>query len=296
LLSADNRDSPGKAAERGATRRHRLTIHREPKEPAMPQPVLLCVVGLLGLAVGSFLNVVIYRIPRGESLIRPGSHCTRCGAGIRNRHNIPVVGWLLLRGRCADCTAAISAWYPLVEVGTAALFVAVAARFGWSWELPAYLYLAAVAVALAAIDLDTMRLPDKIVLPSYAVALLLLVPAAIAAHSAHAATRGLIAAAVLYAFYWILAILPRGMGGGDVKLAPLLGLYLGWLGWSSVAVGAFAGFLLGGVVGIALIATRRAGRKTRVAFGPYMLAGAFLAVFAATPIAHWYTSLLLPAA
>lgn len=258
----------------------------------MPQPMLLCVAGLLGLAVGSFLNVVIYRVPRGESLIRPGSHCPRCGAEVRKRHNVPVLGWLLLRGRCADCAAPISGRYPLVEAGTAALFVAVGARFGWSWELPAYLYLAAVAVALAAIDLDVMRLPDKIVLPSYAAALALLIPAAIAAHSLHAATRGLIAAAVLYAFYWILAAVPRGMGGGDVKLAPLLGLYLGWLGWSSVAVGAFAGFLFGGLVGVALLATRRAARKSRIAFGPYMLAGALLAVFLTTPIADWYASLL----
>jgi leader peptidase (prepilin peptidase)/N-methyltransferase len=262
----------------------------------MPLAPLFVVIGLLGLAVGSFLNVVIYRVPRDESLVRPGSHCPHCGSEVRNRHNVPVFGWLLLRGRCADCKAPISARYPLVEAGTAALFVAVGARFGWSWELPAYLYLAAVAVALAAIDLDIMRLPDKIVLPSYGVALLLLVPAAIAAQSFHAATRGLIAAAVLYAFYWLLAILPRGMGGGDVKLAPLLGLYLGWLGWSSVAVGAFAGFLLGGLVGVALIATRRAGRRSRIAFGPYMLAGALLAVFAAAPIADWYTSLLLPTA
>jgi leader peptidase (prepilin peptidase)/N-methyltransferase len=258
--------------------------------------MLLCVAGLLGLAVGSFLNVVIYRVPRGESLIRPDSHCPHCAAEVRNRHNVPVLGWLMLRGRCADCAAPISARYPLVEAGTAALFVAVAARFGWSWELPAYLYLAAVAVALAAIDLDVMRLPDKIVRPSYGVALLLLVPAAIAAHSLHAAVRGLIAAAVLYAFYWILAILPRGMGGGDVKLAPLLGLYLGWLGWSSVAVGAFAGFLLGGLVGVALLATRRGGRRSRIAFGPYMLAGTLLAIFLATPIADWYASLLLPTA
>jgi leader peptidase (prepilin peptidase)/N-methyltransferase len=260
----------------------------------MPQPMLLCIVGLLGLAVGSFLNVVIHRVPRDESLVRPGSHCPNCGSEVRNRHNVPVLGWLLLRGKCADCRAPISARYPLVEAGTAVLFVAVAAKFGWSWELPAYLYLAAVAIALAAIDLDVMRLPDKIVLPSYSVALILLIPAAIADHSWDAAIRGLIAAALMYAFYWVLAVLPKGMGGGDVKLAPLLGLYLGWLGWSSVAVGAFAGFLLGGVVGVVLMATRLATRKSRIPFGPYMLAGAFLAVFAAAPIAHWYTSLLVP--
>src|SRR3954468_24551623 len=130
----------------------------------MPQPVLLCVVGLLGLAVGSFLNVVIHRVPRGESLVRPGSHCPRCDAAVRSRHNVPVLGWLLLRGRCADCATPISVRYPLVEAGTAALFVAVAAKFGFSWALAPYLYLAAVAVALALIDLDVMRLPNAIVL------------------------------------------------------------------------------------------------------------------------------------
>jgi leader peptidase (prepilin peptidase)/N-methyltransferase len=260
----------------------------------MAQVMLIGIVGLLGLAVGSFLNVVIHRVPRDESLVKPGSHCPQCGHAVRNRHNVPVLGWLLLRGRCADCSAPISIRYPLVEAGTAVLFVAVAARFGVSWELPAYLYLAAIAVALAAIDLDVMRLPDKIVLPSYAVAVVLLAPAVLAEHSWAAATRGLIAAVLLYALYWILAVLPRGMGGGDVKLAPLLGLYLGWLGWSSVAVGAFAGFLLGGVVGALLLTLKLADRKSRIPFGPYMLAGAFLAVFAAAPIAHWYWSLLLP--
>jgi leader peptidase (prepilin peptidase)/N-methyltransferase len=262
----------------------------------MPQPLLFIVVGVLGLAIGSFLNVVIYRVPAGESLIRPGSHCPHCAHEIRNRHNIPVLGWLLLRGKCADCRAPISVRYPIVEALTAALFVAVAAKFGFSWELPAYLYLAAVSIALAAIDLDTMRLPDVIVLPSYSVALVLLIPAMIAEHSWDAGIRGLIAAAVLYAFYFVLAVVHPGMGFGDVKLALLLGLYLGWLGWSSLAVGAFAGFLLGGIVGAALLIGKRANRKTRIPFGPYMLAGTFLAVFAAAPIAHWYTSLLFPTA
>ncbi|AGZ39484.1 prepilin peptidase [Actinoplanes friuliensis] len=260
----------------------------------MPQPLLLSIVGLLGLAVGSFLNVVIYRVPRGESLVRPGSHCPQCGNEVRNRHNIPVLGWLLLRGKCADCKAPISARYPLVEAGTALLFVAVAARFGWSWVLPAYLYLAAVAIALAAIDLDVLRLPDQIVLPSYTVALLLFLPAMIVEDGWGAATRALIAAGVLWIVFEIISLF--GMGRGDVKLAPLLGLYLGWLGWSWVAVGTFSAFLLGGIVGMVLMLLKVAGRKTRIPFGPYMLAGAFLAVFAAAPIAGWYTSLLIPTA
>ena len=261
----------------------------------MPQVFLLGVAGLLGLAVGSFLNVVIHRVPRDESLVRPGSHCPQCGAAIRNRHNVPVFGWLLLRGRCADCRTPISVRYPLVEAGTAALFVAVAAKFGLTWALPAYLYLAAVAIALALIDLDVMRLPNAIVLPSYVVAAALLVPAALLGDGPAPILRGLAAAALLWLVYRALAQF-GGMGGGDVKLAPLLGFYLGWLGWSSVLVGAFAGFLLGGVVGVALMSARVATRKSRLPFGPFMLAGVFLAVFAAAPIADWYTALLLPTA
>jgi leader peptidase (prepilin peptidase)/N-methyltransferase len=253
-------------------------------------------IGLLGHAVGSFLNVVIYRVPRDESLVAPGSHCPHCGSANRNRHNVPVLGWLMLRGRCADCRAPISARYPLVEAVTCALFVAVAAKFGLSWELPAYLYLAAVAIALALIDLDVMRLPNAIVLPSYLVAAALLIPAAMLRDDWAAIARGLVAAAVLWTFYRLLALVPRGMGRGDVKLAPLLGFYLGWLGWSAVAVGAFAAFLLGGIAGAALLAFRIAGRKSRIPFGPYMLAGAFLAVFAAAPIADWYVDLLAPTA
>ncbi|MBB2947896.1 leader peptidase (prepilin peptidase)/N-methyltransferase [Actinoplanes lutulentus] len=258
----------------------------------MTETVLLfCLAGVLGLAVGSFLNVVIYRVPRGESLVRPGSHCPHCDSAVRPRHNVPVLGWLLLRGRCADCRTPISVRYPLVEAGTAALFVAVGARFGWSWELPAYLYLAAVAIALALIDLDVMRLPDKIVLPSYAVAVALLVPVSLAAGDLSAVIRGLVAAVALYVFYLVISF--WGMGGGDVKLAPLLGFYLGWLGWGAVAIGAFAGFLLGGLVGAVLLALKLASRKSKIPFGPYMLAGAFLAVFAATPLGDWYSNLLV---
>jgi leader peptidase (prepilin peptidase)/N-methyltransferase len=260
----------------------------------MPLIPLLVVACVLGLAVGSFLNVVIHRVPRDESLVSPGSHCPACGHAVRNRHNVPVLGWLLLRGRCADCATPISARYPLVEAGTAALFVAVAARFGWSWALPGYLYLAAVAIALAIIDLDVMRLPNKIVLPSYAVATALLVPAALLAGDPAALLRGAVAAILLYLVYRVLGTF--GMGGGDVKLAPLLGFYLGWLGWGAVAVGAFSGFLLGGVAGAILLLTRAAGRRSRIPFGPYMLAGAFLAVFAAAPITDWYANLLTPIA
>ena len=260
----------------------------------MPLTPLLVVVGVFGLVIGSFLNVVIHRVPRGESLVQPGSHCPGCGNPVRPRHNVPVLGWLLLHGRCADCATRISPRYPLVEAGTAPLFVAVAARFGWSWELPAFLYLAAVAIALALIDLDVMRLPDKIVLPSYGVAIALLVPVSLVAGDVRGVLRGLMAAVLLYVVYYLLSFF--GLGGGDVKLAPLLGFHLGWLGWDAVAIGAFAGFLLGGLAGSILLALKLAGRKSRIPFGPYMLAGAFLAVFAAAPLGEWYSAVLIPSA
>jgi leader peptidase (prepilin peptidase)/N-methyltransferase len=258
--------------------------------------VLLVLSGVLGLAVGSFLNVVIHRVPRGGSLLRPGSHCPQCLVAIRHRHNVPVLGWLLLRGRCAHCRAPISVRYPLVEAGTAVLFMAVTARIGWRPELPAYLYLAAVGIALAAIDLDVRRLPNSIVLPSYAVGVALLLPMAVVRGDWWPVGRGVLAMAALWlAFYALALAYPGGMGYGDVKLAGLLGLFLGWLGWNPVWIGAFAGFLFGALAGAVLLVRRRATRRTEIPFGPAMLAGAQLAVFAAGPIAAWYGALLVPA-
>jgi leader peptidase (prepilin peptidase)/N-methyltransferase len=259
---------------------------------------VLVVVGVFGLAVGSFLNVVIHRVPRGESLLRPASHCPQCTAPVRPWHNVPFVGWLVLRGRCADCAAPIGIRYPLVELGTGVLFVAIAARLGGSTllVLPAWLYLAAIAVALALIDLDVLRLPNAIVLPSYIVAPLLFLPAVVIGRDWSAALRGLLAMAALWSFYFLLSVVyPGGMGFGDVKLAGILGLYLGSLGWSSVAVGTLAAFVLGGAAGLTLMAFGRAGRRTALPFGPSMLAGALLALFAAAPITDWYTNLLVPA-
>src|SRR4051794_38458950 len=138
--------------------------------PPAPTAALLVVIMLLGLAVGSFLNVVIHRVPRGESVVSPPSSCPSCGARIRPCHNVPVLGWLLLRGRCADCGVRISARYPLVELATAVVFVALAARLAQLDQLgavPAFAYFGAIGIALALIDLDVRRLPNAIVLPSY---------------------------------------------------------------------------------------------------------------------------------
>jgi leader peptidase (prepilin peptidase)/N-methyltransferase len=255
-----------------------------------PLIVLSAVVGLL---IGSFLNVVIHRVPRGESVVSPRSRCPGCGTEISARDNIPVLSWLLLRGRCRTCGEPISARYPLVELLTGALFAAVTWWAGASWTLPAYLYLAAIGVALSAIDLDTKRLPNAIVLPSYVVALLLFLLPAVLDGAWDDYLRAVLAGAALFAFYFLLAfIYPAGMGFGDVKLSGVLGIYLGWVSWALVALGTFAAFLLGAVVGIAVIVGGKGGRKTKVPFGPFMIIGTFLALFFGQPVVDWYSGLI----
>jgi leader peptidase (prepilin peptidase)/N-methyltransferase len=257
--------------------------------------MLLVLAAVVGLVVGSFLNVVIWRVPRGESVARPASHCPACSAPVRPRDNVPVLSWVLLRGRCRDCAAPVSVRYPLVEAGTAAVFVALAARIGPEPELPAYLYLGAVGVALALIDLDVKRLPNAIVLPSYVVGVVLLGGAALVDGDLWAFLRALLGMAALFGFYLVLALVyPAGMGFGDVKLAGVLGLYLGWLGWAEVVAGGFLGFLFGGVVGAALMAAHRAGRRSQIPFGPFMIAGALVAILWGRALADLYLDRLLP--
>lgn len=257
--------------------------------------VLLVFSALLGLAVGSFLNVVAHRVPAGLSLSRPPSRCPACSAPIRARHNIPVLGWLVLRGRCADCGAPISVRYPLVEALTGVLFVLVTWRLADQlWALPAYLYFTAAGIALALIDLDHRRLPNSIVLPSYPVVAGLLLVAAAGQGDWPALLRAGIGGAALFGFYLLLVLAyPAGMGWGDVKLAGVIGMVLGYLSWSALLVGAFGGFVLGAVAGVAVIAVRRGGRKTALPFGPFMIAGVFLALFFAAPLADFYVDTFL---
>lgn len=247
-------------------------------------PLLVVGALLVGLAVGSFLNVVIWRVPRGESVVHPPSACPRCGRAIRPYDNVPVVSWLVLRGRCRDCGEPIAVRYPLVEAGTGVLYALAAWWTGPSWFLPALLYLLAISVALALIDIDTRRLPDAIVKPAYPVSLALLALAS-ANPGGEADWAALLRAAVggaaMFVAYLLMVLAyPRGMGWGDVKLAGVMGLYLGWVGWGALLIGWFAAFVLGGVFGLALIVVRRAGRKSSIPFGPWLLLGTLVGIVA----------------
>lgn len=258
----------------------------------IPNAAWAVLAGVLGLAVGSFLNVVIYRVPVGESIIRPPSRCPSCGAQIRNRHNVPLFGWLALRGKCYECKARISARYPIVEAITGVLFALVTLRIldlDVAPSLPAYLYLVAIGVALAMIDIDHKRLPDKIVLPSYPVLAVLLTIAAAAEGDWWALARAAIGGAALFTMYFVMAfIYPAGMGFGDVKLSGVLGGALGFLSWSTLAVGTFLAFVLGALGGVFVLATGRGTRKSAIPFGPYMIGAALLAIFIGQRIGHAY--------
>jgi leader peptidase (prepilin peptidase)/N-methyltransferase len=264
------------------------------------------IIGLFGILIGSFLNVVVYRVPIGKSIVMPPSACTDCGHEIRAYDNIPLVSWLLLRGKCRNCGARISARYPLVELGTGVLFFAVSlifvspileartlpAMIAAALVLAAFLYLAAVSVALALIDIDVRRLPNVIVLPSYIVAAVLFGVASVLTGDYAGLVRAAIAMAGLVIAYFLMAVaMPGGMGLGDVKLAGVIGIYLGWVGWGPLAVGALAAFILGGVYALVLILSRRATRKSGVPFGPWMLAGTWLGIAAGATIFTSYLSL-----
>jgi leader peptidase (prepilin peptidase)/N-methyltransferase len=262
--------------------------------------------GISGLLIGSFLNVVVYRVPNGLSIVSPPSACPTCGHVIKAYDNIPVLSWLILRGRCRSCAQPISKRYPLVEASTGVFFAGVAL---WAWTggatarptdgapgivvLVGFLYLAAVSVALGLIDLDTHRLPDSIVLPGYVVGAALFTVVSILSGDYSALLRAAVGMASLWAAYLLMALAyAGGMGLGDVKLAGLLGMFLGWTGWGSLAIGAFAAFLMGGLYSLALLAAGKASRKSGIPFGPWMLAGAWTGILAGNPLWKGYLALI----
>lgn len=247
------------------------------------------VAGLLGLVIGSFLNVVAYRVPIGKSVVSPASACPACGHPIRWFDNIPVVSWLVLRGRCRDCGARISARYPIVEAATGALFAATYLVIGPVWVLPAYLLFAGTTMVLVLTDLDHKRIPNRILYPATVAAVLLLTAGAAADGTLDDIPRAVAGGGIYFGLLLLIALAARGgFGMGDVKLSFLLGTFLAFQSWKTMWSGIFLAFLLGGLVSLLLLVTRRKGRKDAIAFGPPLIVGAWAAISWGHELVTWY--------
>ena len=251
-------------------------------------PVAFFVVyaALVGLIVGSYLNVVIHRLPSHQSTVTPRSRCPHCGAAIRARDNLPVVSWLLLRGRCRDCGASISPRYPLVEALTALLFAGAVLRFGANVSAIVAALFCALLVALAGIDVEHFLLPDRITLPG--IALGLAAQPFVAWGSLPSAIQGALAGAgilLLISGLWKLWKNVDGMGLGDVKMLAMVGAFLGL---SGVLVTLVAATFAGAIVGIALLARGAIGIQGRLPFGFFLSLGGLLALFAGEPLVSRY--------
>ena len=247
--------------------------------------VLIIYCAVLGVIVGSFLNVVVYRVPRGLSIVCPRSACPACAAPIAARDNVPLVSWLVLRGRCRHCSTPISIRYPLVEFTTAALFAGAAARFGYHAELPAILILVAGLLSLAIIDAERLLLPRRIVYPMTLLLVVALVSASAFENEWHRLLVAVTATAVWYSLFFLINLAsPRSLGFGDVRLALPLGLGLGWLGVGYVLLAFFAANVIGAIIGIALIVTKRINRRQPVPYGVFLALGAYLAIYAGAPL------------
>ena len=238
--------------------------------------------GILGTIIGSFLNVVAYRLPRGESLSHPPSRCPSCEAPVKPYDNIPVLSWLLLRGRCRNCKAPISWRYPVVEAGTGLLCALVVIAKGADEDAILGLVLVLLLVPITLIDLDVQIIPNKITYPGVVVGIVI-----VALTDLDSLPENLISAFAAGGFLFVAWFLrPGGMGLGDVKLAFMLGIYLG----RAVAPAMFAALISGSIIGAIIIARYGAakGRKMKIPFGPYLALGGIVGLFAGDAIVDWY--------
>lgn len=249
---------------------------------------------VLGLIFGSFGTVAAYRIPRRETIVTGRSKCPNCGRQIKAAENIPVLSYLVLRGRCPGCGERISVRYPLTELFTGVLFALAVVEFGPSFTAAVYAAFFWVLVVLTVIDLEHKLLPNRIVYPSFVAGWIGLVAAALVDGDVERLVSAAIGAVVFGGFFFVVAfIYPAGMGGGDVKLAFVLGTFLGFSGGvGAVMVGMFLSFLLGGVIGLVAMKVSRRGRKMQIPFGPFLALGSVIAVFVGEAIAEGYTSTL----
>jgi leader peptidase (prepilin peptidase)/N-methyltransferase len=260
----------------------------------MSTGLLLVLLALFGLAIGSFLNVVIVRVPSGESLLRPPSKCPLCEHEIQARDNIPIVSWLLLKGTCRNCGEPIPAGYPLVEAGNAVLWVLAGLRFGASAEVVPYALLFSVLLALSVIDLELYILPNKITYPSILVSLVAIpVLSIVATDDPGAAMLGAAIGAIGFAGFllilllaWELILRKEGMGMGDVKLAVLLGLWIGYINPLLCLFALIASSVIGLVVGVGILVVRKESRP--FPFGPWLALGSIAVILFSGPILRLY--------
>ncbi len=248
---------------------------------------------LYGLVVGSFLNVCIYRIPRKKSIVSPPSACPSCGTKIKPWHNIPVISYVMLRGRCAYCSAAISARYPLIEFLNAVLYIAALKRFGPSPAGILVMALISTFIVVTFIDLEHQIIPDSITLPGIALGLVLgpLVFKVPYTPWHIAFFNSFIGMALGGGAFYLIAVVSRGgMGGGDIKLIAMIGAFLGW---RAVLLTIFVGSFLGAIVGIWLMVFKGMKRKTPIPFGPFLVAGAMSAIFYGSTFFRWYGHITL---
>lgn len=250
--------------------------------------LLLVFSAALGLVIGSFCNVVIYRLPRNESLLYPGSHCPNCGSAIRWYHNVPLAGWLLLKGRCADCHAQISPRYPIVESALGALFLACASRFGLAWATPVAWLFCSMVLTLGLIDLEHQLLLDRLTYPGIVLGLgaSFVVPWTSPLDSVLGAAAGAAVPALLIGLYALRGI--EAMGWGDVKFMAMIGAFLGWRGALLTLVG---GSIIGIVVGGSWLLMARRSRTTPLPFGTFLGTGAICALFFGETAWSWYLGL-----
>jgi leader peptidase (prepilin peptidase)/N-methyltransferase len=243
--------------------------------------LLVALAAVVGLIFGSFATVAAYRIPRRETIVSGRSKCPHCDRMIPWYENIPVLGYIVLRGRCRGCGEKISIRYPLIELGTGLLFGLAAWKFGLSIELFLYAALFWTLVVLTVIDLEHQLLPNRIVYPAFIVGLVGLIVAALVDSDLHRLFTAGMGALIFGGFFFVVAFMvPKGMGMGDVKLGFVLGTFLGYLGAPGlVLVGMFLAFLSGGVIGIATLLFRGGNRKTMLPFGPFLALGAVVAIF-----------------
>ena len=243
------------------------------------------IVFIFGLIFGSFCNVVIYRLPQGASIITPGSHCPSCRTPIRPWDNIPLLSYLLLRGRCRACKEPFSLRYPSVELLTGVLYMLLWFKFGFSIPFAVYAALTSTLLTVALIDYDHKIIPNTITLPGMAIGLGLSVW--VLPLTPLASLLGILLGG---AFFYLIALVSRGgMGGGDIKLIAMIGAFLGWQG---ALFTIFSGALLGSLVGVTLMLLGRKGRKDKVPFGPFLSSGAILFMLCGDDLIQWYLNLL----